>query len=298
MQRLLYCIIFLLMLTSCKKEIDFDFHEIEPVVVIEGRVTNEGSSVVITQSRSVTDSVHPHCLQDAVVTITADGSTTTLLYDATSDSYHSSVPGVAGKTYQLSVDLDDRHYEASAYMPAATPVLQAGFFWLSMLDERMLVYELWAVDPDPAERNHYWYRIDRISHHPHFDGKPKAARHEAYRWGILDDRGCPPGKVFIDIVTTSEKAMDEDKEENWKSILYDGDSINCELMTIDRSVYDYFASLRAGQGGGANPQSNITGGCLGYFAAGSVVRTETIVFSRDNVKEWNKTNTKTTNYDK
>ena len=80
--------------------------------------------------------------------------------------------------------------------------------------------------------------------------------------------------------------MDEDKEENWKSILYDGDSISCQLMTIDRSVYDYFSSLRAGQGGGANPKTNITGGCLGYFAAGSITRTDTIVFNRSNIQEW------------
>ena len=270
-------------LTACKKEIDFDFHEVEPVVVIEGQVTNEGSSVIITQSRSVTDSVHPRCLQGAVVTITADGSTTPLPYDAASDSYCSPMAGVAGTTYQLSVDLGGRHYEASAFMPASAPILSADFYWMTVIDQRMLVYELWATDPYPSERNHYWYRIDRISHHPHFEGKRNT---EPYRWSVRDDRGCPPGKLFIDIVTTTEKVMDEDEEDNWKSILYDGDTITCQLMTIDRPVYDYFSSLRAGQSGGANPRSNITGGCLGYFAAGSVTRSDTIVFRRNSVKEW------------
>lgn len=272
-----------ILLTSCKKEIDFDYHETAPIVVIEGRVTNEGSSVTITHSRPVTDSVRPRCLQGAVVTVTADGVATTLAYDAFSDCYRSSMAGVAGKTYQLSVDLDGHHYEASSYMSEAAPILSADFFWMSMLDERMLVYELWAVDPSPTERNHYWYRIDRITHHPHFEGKRMT---EPYRWGVHDDRGCPPGTVFIDIVSTSEKVMDEDEEEHWKSILYDGDSIVCQLMTIDRPVYNYFSSLRAGQNGGANPRSNITGGCLGYFAAGSVARTDTIVFRRSDIKEW------------
>lgn len=283
MQRLLYIIIFIAALTACKKEIDFDFHEVEPVVVIEGRVTNEGTSVVITPSRSVTDSVHARCLQGAVVTITSDDGITPLPYDAASDSYYSPVAGVAGKTYQLSVDLDGHHYEATAFMPSAAPIISADFFWMTVIDQRMLVYELWAVDPYPDERNYYWYRIDRISHHPHFEGKRNT---EPYRWSVRDDRGCPPGKLFIDIVSTSEKAMDEDEEENWKSILYDGDSITCQLMTIDRSVYDYFSSLRAGQRGGANPRSNITGGCLGYFAAGSVARTDTIVFRHSSVREW------------
>jgi hypothetical protein len=88
------------------------------------------------------------------------------------------------------------------------------------------------------------------------------------------------------MVTTSEKNMDKDEEEHWKSILYDGDSITCQLMTIDRPIYDYFSSLRAGQRGGANPHTNISGGCLGYFAAGSITRTDTIVFRRSSIKEW------------
>ena len=274
---------FILFLTACKKEIDFDFNEVDPVVVIEGRVTNEGTTVMITPTRAVTDSVRSRCVQGAVVTVTADGVTTPLSYDAATDRYRSSLVGVPGKTYQLSIDLDGHHYTASAFMSESAPILSADFFWMSVLDERMLVYELWAVDPYPTERNQYWYRVDRISHHPHFEGKRKT---EPYRWGVLDDRGCPPGRIFLDMVSTSEKNMDEDEEEHWKSILYDGDSITCQLMTIDRPVYDYFSSLRAGQSGGANPRTNISGGCLGYFAAGSITRTDTIVFHRTGIKEW------------
>ena len=139
MRKTLYLILTILALTGCKKEIDFDFHEVEPVVVIEGRVTNEGAVVTVTQSRSVTDSVRPHCLPGAVVTITTEGNTTTLPYDAASNSYRSATAGVAGNTYQLDVDFAGHHYEASAYMPLAAPILSADFFWMSMLDERMLV---------------------------------------------------------------------------------------------------------------------------------------------------------------
>ena len=50
-------------LTACEKELDFEYHETEPVVVIEGRVTNEGTEILITKSRSVTDSVRGRCRQ-------------------------------------------------------------------------------------------------------------------------------------------------------------------------------------------------------------------------------------------
>ena len=270
-------------LTACKKEIDFDFHEIAPVVVIEGRVTNEGSFVTITKSRSVTDSVRSRCLPGAVVAITDRDSTVVLSYDASSDRYHADMKGVAGHSYRLTVEFEGQHYESVATMPAAAPILSAGFYWMKMLDERMLVYELWATDPNPDERNYFWFRMDRRSTHPHFEGKNMT---EPYRWNVHDDRGCPPGKLFLDMICTSEKVMDEDEEDNWKHILYEGDRITFQLMTVDQSVYNYFASLRAGQGGGANPKSNIVGGCSGYFAAGTVTRSDTIVFHRSHVQEW------------
>ena len=150
MRKLLYIILTALAVTACKKEIDFDFHEVQPVIVIEGRVTNEGTSVVITPSRSVTDSIRPRCLQGAVVTVSAAGTPTLLTYDVSTDSYCSPLKGVVGTTYELSVDLDGHHYEASAYMSAPAPILSADFFWMTVLDERMLVYELWAVDPYPS----------------------------------------------------------------------------------------------------------------------------------------------------
>ena len=62
------------------------------------------------------------------------------------------------------------------------------------------------------------------------------------------------------MVTVSEKMMDEDEKENWKWILYDGDRITVELMTVDRTVHNYLSELRASQqGSGANPHSRMSG---------------------------------------
>ncbi len=273
--------LFTFLLASCKKEIDFDYHEIEPIVVVEGRVTNEGTEVFITKSRSVTDSVRGICLPGAVVTITQHLSSTTIPYNEYSNSYRSGLRGKAGETYLLSVDFEGHHYEGTATMPAAAPIISTEFLWFSMLDERILVYEMWAQDPEPDERNYYWYRMDHLTHHPHFkDRKHK----KPYLWNVADDRGTPPGLFYRDIMCMSERAANEDEEENWDRILYEGDTITFLLMTIDRPSFDYFQSLRAGQSGGANPRSNLTGGCLGYFTAGTVSRADTIVFHYDAIK--------------
>ena len=255
------------------------------MVVIEGKVTNEGRTVTISRSRSVTDSVHSHCLAGADVVITDGDTTTPLTYDAVADCYYSPVAGVVGKTYQLEVDFEGQHYEAEATMPAAAPITSSEFSWVTMMNQRMLCYEMWAVDPEPSVRNYYWMRINRISHHPHLEGTRQTA---PYNWDLMDDRGCPPGQIFADWMLVSEKKMNDDEEKDWKRIIYDGDSVWMTLMTVDPKVYDYLYQLGMGQHHGANPRSNITGGCMGYFAAGSITRSDTIVFRRDDVKEWKK----------
>lgn len=277
MKQLLYLIIYITVLASCTKEISFDYHETAPQVVIEGRVTNEGMSVVITRSRNVTDSAKGRCIEGALVLITSEGMLEQLWYDEATQCYRSPRAGIAGQTYQLSVDFEDGHYESTSQMFPPAPIQSVEFEWMSVMKERIMTFEMWAEDPQPDERNYYLYRMDRRSSHPHTEGLSKT---EPYRWSVFDDRGCPPGLIFRDIICMSEKAVDEDKEEDWKDILYEGDVITFSLTAIDRSAYDFFTSLRAGQSNGANPRSNITGGCQGYFAAMNITVVDTIVYHR------------------
>jgi hypothetical protein len=91
-------LLLLLFLTGCKKVIDFDYNEIAPIVVIEGRVTNEGTEVVVTKSRSVNDSVMGPCQAGAVVVVSHQGVSETIPYDGHSKSYRSALKGKAGET--------------------------------------------------------------------------------------------------------------------------------------------------------------------------------------------------------
>ena len=172
--------------------------------------------------------------------IQGEGVTVTLPYDAAARRYRSSFCGKPGQTYRLSINFEGRHYEATSTMPSPAPVKSTEFIWQSILNERLVMFEMWAVDPEPDVRNYYWYRMDRISRHPHFDKKPIT---DAYRWNVFDDRGCPPGLIFRDITCMSERAAEEDEEENWKSILYEGDTLTFQLMTIDLPTYDFFRSV-------------------------------------------------------
>ncbi len=265
----------LLLLTACEKEIDIDYPSTAVLTTIQGQVTNEGMDVVITHTRSMEEATLSPGLPGATVTISTDEQTTVLTYDAATGHYHSPTVGVPGTTYHLSVDFEGAHYEAESTMPLPSTILSTEFVWQNILSDRMLAFEVWASDPEPDIRNYYLYRMDRQTTHPR--GKDKNEG-QAYRWNVFDDRGNPPGRIYRDIICMTEKIAEEDEEEDWDYILYDGDIVNFYLMVIDHPVYDFFRSLIVGQNGRANPISNISGGCLGYFSAASITRAEEVVY--------------------
>lgn len=280
--RNLYTLLLLLLTLSCQKEIELDYRDIEPVVSIEGRVTNEQVYVLITRTRSMNDSVKSRGIGGAVVTISSEDGTEQLVYDARDGYYRpaSGMKGVPGRTYRLGVTLDGHQYAASSTMPRQAPIVSTQFIWQSLLDNGMLMYEMWASDPEPDVRNYYWYRVDRRAKDPKVRQKQGT---DAYRWSSFDDRGAINARIYRDIMCVNEEMMDgqDIEDDQLKSILFDGDTITLQLMTIDRAMFEYYQSLSVGQRMGANPISNISGGCLGYFAAGSVSHADTVIYNKN-----------------
>lgn len=280
--RNLYILLLLLLTLSCQKEIELDYRDIEPVVSIEGRVTNEQVYVLITRTRSMNDSVKSRGIGGAVVTISSEDGTEQLVYDARDGYYRpaSGMKGIPGRTYRLDVTLDGHQYAASSTMPRQAPIVSTQFIWQSLLDNGMLMYEMWATDPEPDVRNYYWYRVDRRAKDPKVRQKQGT---DAYRWSSFDDRGAINARIYRDIMCVNEEMMDgqDIEDDQLKSILFDGDTITLQLMTIDRAMFEYYQSLSVGQRMGANPISNISGGCLGYFAAGSVSHADTVIYNKN-----------------
>ena len=280
--RNLYILLLLLLTLSCQKEIELDYRDIEPVVSIEGRVTNEQVYVLITRTRSMNDSVKSRGIGGAVVTISSEDGTEQLVYDVRDGYYRpaSGMKGVPGRTYRLDVTLDGHQYAATSTMPRQAPIVSTQFIWQSLLDNGMLMYEMWASDPEPDVRNYYWYRVDRRAKDPKVRQKQGT---DAYRWSSFDDRGAINARIYRDIMCVNEEMMDgqDIEDDQLKSILFDGDTITLQLMTIDRAMFEYYQSLSVGQRMGANPISNISGGCLGYFAAGSVSHADTVIYNKN-----------------
>ncbi|MCC8035446.1 MAG: DUF4249 domain-containing protein [Rikenellaceae bacterium] len=244
----------LLLLTACEKEITLPYRSVDPLYVIEGMVTDQMMEVLITNTIDMDDGSSPRSIPDAVVEIYADdGSSWSLFYD--DDGYYrpaSAATGTPGLTYTLSVGIDGRTYKSSSLMGTSVEIFQIYFQWLSVLNERVLFFTFIFRDI-AGEDNYYCYRIRRNG--------------ESYRWNVMHDRGNDGELVLMNVYCVAEKTAKENKEEDWKDILYEGDRIELEIQSIDKRTYDYLYSVGLSERTSANPIDNFSGGCLGYFSA-------------------------------
>lgn len=60
---------FIVLLTSCEKELDFKYHEVESQIVIEGNVTQNGTSVLITKTTPMNEKLDLTPITDAEIVV-------------------------------------------------------------------------------------------------------------------------------------------------------------------------------------------------------------------------------------
>lgn len=259
----------LMALSACEHEIDFDYLTSEPMVVFDGRISNEGVFVRISEMRQMSDSTKHHVVSDAQVWIASDdGSEEQLYYDARQECFLSStgLTGTPGQTYTMRATVNGQRYEASSTMLAPTPVDTIFFRYVDVLNQRIYFVCIKGRDPLPDDRNYYLHRLWRGD--------------ELFRWNPRSGRSSVDGVFEYDIVCSSEKDIENGIDDDGKIPLRDGDVINAEVMSIGRSEWEYFHSLLYGAATMSNPLTNIRGGAQGIFMAANITRPDTIVFNR------------------
>ena len=244
-------------LTSCTKEIELDYHAIEPVPVIEGLLSANKTEVKITRTRNMEDSVKAVGVEvDRVEIISANGTVTPLSYQ--SDGCYRPTSAIAlneGETYTLRVTIDGVTYTGESTLLAAIQITEPEFLWANLMDW-MQVMEFETINVADGEEVYGWIRIYR--------------NRELY----FADAGRIKGNSPIDIGLYYDSDMELDEE----MILYTGDTLDLEVRTIDLNVYNYLAEYNSTQ---RNPTQFFTPSvegkvCLGYFAAYSSVSREII----------------------
>lgn len=255
----------LMLLSSCEKELDFKYHDIDPLTVIEATLTPDGAKVAITLTTPMDEPMDRTHLTDATVTLTdlTDGTSVTLLPDA-DGFFADSAPGIVGHDYRLTVERAGSRYEAETTMYPPVEIESLEFNWINMPYDQVAVLEGRFYDNPAVDGDCYWVKLYRNG--------------EIYQWSEIDDRGAADGLCTF-FTLTSRRDTDEEDDD---TVLFDGDVMTCTVMPITRAMHDYLEALQNDSNGPAMFSGAL---CLGYFMATSPV-SASITFHPDRIPEY------------
>ncbi len=252
------------MLSSCEKELDFHYHEVEPQLVIEANLTQEGTTVLLTETTPMDEAMNTTPVTDATVTLidVTDGSTCTLPLRG-DGTFGDNTAGITGHDYRMEVVRGDRKYSSVCTMRQPTEITALEFEWIKMPYDYVAVLQVSLTDPDSAD-DCYWIRLLR-------NGEP-------YIWTATGDIHAVDG-IINQIIMTSRKDTDEEDEDR---ILLDGDTVTVIVSPVSHDMLDYLVALESDSNGPCLWEGDF---CLGYFLA-SPAATATIVYRPDEMKEY------------
>ncbi len=255
----------LLLTTSCEKELDIDYHDIEPLTVIEATLTPDGARVGITLTTPMDEPMNTSRLTDASVTLRdlTDGISYTLAPDD-EGFFTDPTPGIAGHEYALTVERADARYEATTTMLPPTEITSMEFNWIKMPYDRVAVLQVQYLDDPAVAGQCYWVKLYRNG--------------EIYKWSEMDDRSAVGGTATFFTMTTRR---DTDREED-DTVLYDGDVMTCTVAPVSPAMHNYLEALQNDSNG---PQMFAGDRCLGYFLASSPV-SASLTFRPDRIPEF------------
>lgn len=250
-----------IVVSSCEQEIDFEYHVIEPLHVIEATIGQHGAEVIITTTTPMSQPMDHSRITDASVLITdlTDGADYRLIVGS-DGAFRCDLDGLTGHEYRLEASVGENRYEATTRMLAPTEIVKAQLQWIRMPGDDMAALTV-AMTDNEITSDYYWIRIYRNG--------------EAYTWDVINDHASVDGILETVITTTHRDVSDE----NDNQILLDGDVVGVSVTAIDRKMFDYLIAL----GNGSNGDAQFTGGCLGYLLA-SPVATASVVFRPDEIE--------------
>lgn len=250
------------MFAGCKKDIKLDLNQSTSQIVIEGIVSDKSTTQTVAISKSVNfydPNTYP-AVTGAIVTISDNGSTPVLATELPGGIYQiQGMTATYGHTYYMSVTIAGTTYTAQSKMPY--PVT---------LDDITFYNNNPGAKPDKKE----------YSAIPKFDDP--VLYQNSYKF-VQYDNGIKDNTVIVrnDNITNGKTNEEPIFSRDFK--IKEFDTVTVEMYGIDPNVYHYFFLLStqsgSGPGGGttpSNPESNISGGVLGYFSA-QTYQTKTVV---------------------
>ena len=246
-----------ILLISCDKEISLVLDNNEPVLVIDGSITDQAGPyfVQLSLSTPVGNPTRVVGVNNARVIITDQLGVKDSLQFVSNGLYRTQkIKGIEGGTYNLEVMVDQKKYTAFASMPQKVNLDSLRINTFPFNGE--IRYSIIPVYADPIAIGNSYRFIQKIN-------------------DTLD----PTFHVFNDNLNNGKVNQRPLRGGDDKLKIKPRDNVFVEMQCISSASYIYFNSLDqqsgAGPGGGtapSNPPSNIVGGALGIFSAHTVQR--------------------------
>ncbi len=243
---IIYAILIIIFSTACRKKIDLKFKDSAPKNVIQCEINDTDSIhyVTITKSLGLNGAATYSGVTGAIITLKDQQGNTTTFLDLGDGKYQSGVYFLTNNfTYTLSVNVNGEDFIATSTLPTHVNLEDLVFLPSGFGDENARIIVPLRYDPE-NEANFYRFKVtinDTVD-------KSIQIQDDELSNGLLQQQPIFGGEFPVV-----------------------GDTCEVTLNCIDKNVFDYLFTLLSNDPGGsatpANPKSNFSGGCLGFFSA-------------------------------
>jgi hypothetical protein len=244
--------------TSCEKVISVDLNTANPKPVFEAYMENDSTCYVkATWTSSYYDNSPSPIIPNATMTISdQNGNNEVLTYEGNGIYKGSSLIGIIGLTYTLSINLDGNNYTASSIMNPLIPI-----------DSFTILPSNGFFGGGGSGPPKFFV----------FANYTDAANYKNY-YAVQTTYNDTTGTSVTDYRITDDALSDGISTRTFTTFnrFEQGDTLSVQLASIDYATHLYFKTLQdaiAGAGfasaAPANPTTNFSGGALGYFGAWS-----------------------------
>jgi hypothetical protein len=234
--------------------IDINLNEANPQTVVDAKLFN-GTKDFIVKLNQTTDYYNPQpyeTINNAIVTIADENGNINILEENVDGEYIlKNFEGVTNKSYSLEILLTTgEKYISTALLPNVVQLddIIFDFEEQSLFGESGFVP--YCVFQEPVSEKNFYRIVITVN------GKRKDAIEDLF---ITDDELINGNQIVVPLFSERLKI---------------GDTVTMELITMDENVFNYLETLSSIAGGAqqqsaapANPNTNISGGALGYFGA-------------------------------
>lgn len=246
--KILFFIVSTALFISCEKEIDLDLDEADQLFVVEGIVHDSlGDNYVnISKTRPFDNNEAIEKVSNAIVQITDNVGNTYSLNEVTPGYYtNTSLIGVAGRTYNLNVNIDGEVITASSLMSPRTEI-----------DSLSFREQVGFGGPDSEkEYSVYFHFKDSLNFENFYRIKAFLGDQQKDGFVNISDDFIDGSSTFFPVFEVSYLA---------------GETATIQLLSVDEVNFRYFSALYLSQGGDVpgNPETNLSGDkAVGYFGA-------------------------------